>query len=56
MSGKESAIGLQIQGEKTRATTETAAHELGHLADYSLGGKKGGVSASETAEIGRAHV
>lgn len=42
----ESVMGLQIQGKKVAATTETVAHETGHLADFALGGKKD--LASET--------
>lgn len=37
----QSSLGLQIQGAKVAATTETVAHETGHLADMSLGGGKG---------------
>ncbi|NCA30620.1 MAG: hypothetical protein EBS93_07880 [Chitinophagia bacterium] len=40
-------MGLQIMGKKAAATTETVAHETGHLADYSLGGKKGFASQTE---------
>jgi hypothetical protein len=46
-SGKSSSIGLQILGSNVAATTETVAHEAGHLADYSLGGKTGQM-ASDT--------
>ena len=45
-SSKASAIGLQITGKKGGATTETVAHETGHLADMALGG--GSNFASET--------
>ncbi len=47
-AGKEvSLMGLQIGGKKAKATTETVAHETGHLADYSLGG--GEKFASDTS-------
>jgi hypothetical protein len=42
-----SAMGLQIGGKKVSATTDTVAHESGHLADYALGGNK--AFASDTA-------
>ena len=41
-----SLMGLQIGGNKVQATTETVAHETGHLADQALGG--GGDFASRT--------
>jgi hypothetical protein len=44
---KESLMGLQIRGAKTSATTETVAHEAGHLADYALTGKQGFASETE---------
>ena len=40
--GEQTGIGLQIQGEKVAATTETVAHEAGHLADVALGKTLGG--------------
>ena len=46
-SSKASAIGLKITGKKGGATTETVAHETGHLADLGLGGGTGDF-ASET--------
>jgi hypothetical protein len=42
-----SAMGLQIGGKKVSATTETVAHETGHLADYALMGKQGFASDTE---------
>ncbi len=47
-SGQASVMGLQIKGRKAAATTETVAHETGHLADYALGGKNKNKFASET--------
>jgi hypothetical protein len=44
---KASAIGLQITGEKGGATTETVAHETGHLADVALGGGEAFASEME---------
>lgn len=45
--GKDvSLMGLQIGGTKVQATTETVAHETGHLADRALG--TGGDFASRT--------
>jgi ABC-type transporter Mla subunit MlaD len=35
-----SSLGFQIKGDKAAATTETVAHETGHLADVALGGGK----------------
>lgn len=46
-SSKASAIGLQITGKKGGATTETVAHETGHLADRALGGGKNFASKTE---------
>ena len=45
--GQQTVMGLQIGGQKAAATTETVAHEAGHLADYSLGGKKGFASQTQ---------
>jgi hypothetical protein len=46
--GKDSTMmAFQIGGEKVAATTETVAHETGHLADYALGGNKGMASQTE---------
>ena len=42
IGGKGTGIGLQIQGEKVAATTETVAHEAGHLADVAIGKTLGG--------------
>jgi hypothetical protein len=39
-SESAAAIGLKITGKKGGATTETVAHETGHLADFELGGGK----------------
>jgi ABC-type transporter Mla subunit MlaD len=44
--GDSSRLGFQIKGKKAQATTETVAHETGHLADASLG--EGKAFASET--------
>jgi len=44
--GDSSRLGFQIKGKKAQATTETVAHETGHLADASIGGGK--AFASET--------
>lgn len=41
MTPQATTIGLQIGGRKAKATTETVAHETGHIADYTLGGGKG---------------
>lgn len=46
-STKASAIGLQITGKQGGATTETVAHETGHLADIALGGGTGFASEME---------
>jgi hypothetical protein len=38
---------LQVQGKKAAATTETVAHETGHIADFALGGKSGGYASQQ---------
>jgi TP901 family phage tail tape measure protein len=44
--GSES-MRFQIQGKKAAATTETVAHETGHIADFALGGKSGGYASQQ---------